>query len=142
MQTIFAWILIGCVIAAGYPWSAWLVSKSPRPPTYWLTILFALALSIGTLTLLLFLVSSIGIPFNLWTITLPYFVLMLPGFALWWRGRNTLPLPEVAIRESSEGRFARCFARGILVTISAAIFFNATYWPFHREDTLGIYHRY
>jgi hypothetical protein len=142
MQTIFAWILTGCVIAAGYPWSAWLLSKSLQPSSKWLTSLLSLALSIGILTLVMFWESVLGIPFNLWGVTLPYFVLMLPGFLLWWRSRNTTAPQEIILAKSAEGHFPRWFAGGILIVISAAIFFNAVYWPFHRDDTLGIYHRY
>ncbi|MEO8612580.1 MAG: glycosyltransferase family 39 protein [Chloroflexota bacterium] len=142
MQTIFAWILTAVIIAAGYPWSAWLLSKSKSPRSQWLTSLLALALSIGLLTLLMFWESLLGIALNLWAITIPYFVLMLPGLMLWWRGRNTSPQPESGLPKTSEHRFARWFGGGILIAISAAIFFNAAYWPFHRDDTLGIYHRY
>ncbi|MBZ0288564.1 MAG: glycosyltransferase family 39 protein [Anaerolineae bacterium] len=139
MQTILAWILVGGVIAAGYPWSAWLLSKSKLPHSRWLTALFTLALSIGGLTLLMFWEALLEIPLSVWAITVPYFALMLPGEVLWWRGRNA------SVAESPKlatNRFPRWLAGGILVAISAAIFFNAVYWPFHREDTLGIYHRY
>ena len=141
MQTIFAWILMGCVIAAGYPWSAWLLSKSPQPSSKWLSLLLTLALSMGLLTLLMFWEALLGISFNLWAITVPYFALMLPGLLLWWRGRNASKSQEIVVSKTTENRLAKWIAGGLLIVISTAIFFNAAYWPFHRDDTLGIYNR-
>lgn len=139
MQTIFAWILSGLVIAASYPWSVWLLSKSKQPSSRWLAALLTLALSIGALTLLMFWEALLGVTFDVWAITLPYFALMLPGLWLWWRGRKT----QVKAQPSSTAdNRMRWLAGAVLVAISAAIFLNAVYWPFHRDDTLGIYHRY
>jgi 4-amino-4-deoxy-L-arabinose transferase-like glycosyltransferase len=142
IQTIFAWILAGCVVAAGYPWSAWLLSKSRQPCNRWLTMLLTLALSVGVLTLLMFWESLLGIAFNLWAITLPYFALMLPGLFLWWWGRKSAEQQKNIPSPTVENRSAKWIAGLILVVVSAAIFFNAVYWPFHRDDTLGIYNRY
>jgi 4-amino-4-deoxy-L-arabinose transferase-like glycosyltransferase len=141
MQPLLAWILVSFVIAAAYPWSAWLLVLSGRHDGLWLTLLLTLAMSIGTLTLLMFWEAVAGIAFNLWAITLPYVALMLPGWWLWWR--NSFP-PRLEISAATPPKSTRLFWFGalLLVLISAAILFNGAYWPFHRDDALALYHRY
>jgi 4-amino-4-deoxy-L-arabinose transferase-like glycosyltransferase len=143
MQTLLAWILVTLVIAGAYPWSAWLLTRSNRSDGMWLTLLLTLSLSIGALTLLMFWESLFGISFSLWTITLPYLGLMLPGFWLWRRGQSKERPQSIESRnQPSLYSIPRWFAGSMLALISAAILFNAAYWPFYRDDTLGIYHRY
>ncbi len=138
MQTLLAWVLVGCVSLAAYPWAAWLLAKSPRNDGGWLTLLVGFALSVGALTLLMFWEAVIGIPFNLWAITLPYALLVLIGWVLW---RRQPLLPRVA--PNSETRsWPFWIVVAILAIVSAAIVFNAAYWPFSRDDALGIYGRY
>ena len=139
MEIVFGWLLVGVVISAAYPWSAWLLGRGRQDEGRLLTLLFALAFSIGILTLIMFWESVLGIPFALWTITLPYFALMFPGIYLWLRHPT---LVEVPVHSDENTQLLRRFALPMLVIISAAILFNAAYWPFHKDDTLGIYHRY
>ena len=120
---IIAWILVGLTLTAGYGWSARLLREQT-----WLTVLLGLAISIGTLTLIMLWESLVGIPLTLVGIGLPYFALMVAG---WWR--IWLRLPRLPAER--EKRFALL----ILLAISAAVLFNGAYWPFYRDDTLGIY---
>lgn len=139
MQTLFAWILVGCVILAAYPWSAWFLSRGKQPDDQWLRLLVTLMMSIGTLTLVMLWEALAGIAFSLWTITLPYFGLMLPGVWLWSRRR----LKNGILPDLSPGQnFGHRYIALLPILISAAILFNGAYWPFYRDDTLGIYHRY
>lgn len=133
-QTLLAWLLVTGVLLAAYPWSAWLVARSPRADSRWLPTLLALAVSVGALTLLMFWQSVIGLRFSLWGITLPYLALMLPGWWL-WRGRGLVLPPLPASR-------MEWFMLLLMALVSAAVFVNAVYWPFYRDDTLGIYARY
>jgi len=143
MQALFPWILVTLVIAAAYPWSNWLLTQAERRDGLWLTLLLTLSLSMGTLTLLMFWESLIGIVFNLWGITLPYFGLMLPGFWLWCRVRRPDATRRIVFPDQDKRRrLSRWFGGGLLALISSAIVFNAAYWPFYRDDALGIYHRY
>ncbi len=120
---MIAWLLVALTLIAGYGWSARLL-----PAQGWLTILLGLAFSVGALTLIMLWESLLGVPLTTAGIALPYFVLMLPG---WWRIKRSLPrLPA-----SWERRFMLL----ILLAISAAVLFNGAYWPFYRDDTLGIY---
>ncbi len=141
LQTIFAWVLVAVMIAAAYPLAAWLVAQSPRRDGMWLTVMVTLALSIGTLTLIMFWEGLVGIPFRLAAIALPYFIIMAIGGWLWWRSPNRKQIamfsrPVIPLNRSEVGIVAA------LVIISATILFNAAYWPFHRDDVLGIYGKY
>jgi 4-amino-4-deoxy-L-arabinose transferase-like glycosyltransferase len=120
---VIAWLLVGLMFAAGYGWAARLLREQS-----WLTVLLGLALSAGVLTLLMLVESLLSIRLTLLGVALPYFALMLPG---WWRIKVCI----MRLPSSWDKRFALL----ILLVISAAIFFNGVYWPFHRPDALGIY---
>lgn len=134
IQTLFAWFLIAGVLIAAYPWTAWLLAR--HADSGWLPILLALALAVGALTLLMFGQAMLGIRFNLWAITLPYLALMLPGWWLWRRDRIGLVLPQMP------ASWIARLALALIGLVSAAVLLNAVYWPFYRDDTLGIYARY
>ena len=126
MQTPLAWVLMGLILLAGYPSAAWILRDDPEPT---LKVLLALALATGTLSLIMFWESLLGIPFTVIGIALPYFVVMLPG-AAWWR------------RQPKRFSFQRPRIHLTLIiplAVSLAILFNAAYFPFYRDDTLGIY---
>jgi 4-amino-4-deoxy-L-arabinose transferase-like glycosyltransferase len=139
MQTLVAWLLMGFVLLAGYPWAAWLLAKNPRDDGRWLTLLVGVSVSLGTLTLLMFWQAVIGIPLSLWAITIPYVALMLPGWLLWWRLRS---VQSSQTQRRNPYSLLRRFTLFILILISAAILLNAVYWPFSRDDALRIYARY
>ncbi len=120
---MIAWIVVILTLAAGYGWSSRLLRGNGG-----LVVTFGLALSVGALTLIMFWESLLGLSLTFASIALPYFVLMLPG---WWR----VHLPRLAIPSTWGQRFALL----ILLVISAAILFNGAYWPFYRDDTIGIY---
>ncbi len=120
---LIGWIVVALTLATGYGWSVHLLRDQG-----WLAILLGLAISVGTLTLIMFWESLLGLPLSLPGIALPYFALMLPG---WWRFKLQLPRFPAA--------WEKRFALLVLVMISAAVLFNGAYWPFHRDDTIGIY---
>lgn len=136
MQSIFAWILVVLTLAAAYPLSVWLIAPDGQSPDILTPVLLALALSTGLLTLVLFWEMLIGLRVSLWSAALPYFALMLPGWWLWRRGGARLPsfnlpatLPERILL-------------ALLLLLGAGVVFNSVYWPFSREDTIGIYARF
>lgn len=139
MQTYFAWVLMLAVLAAAYPWSCWLLSHSPQSQSQILNWLLTLSLSVGVLTQLMFWQAVLELQLTLWGVTVPYFLLMLPGIFLWQRK------PLLGVKPSDDMTISprwRWFLMGLIGLISAGILFNAIYWPFSREDTLAIYHRY
>ena len=139
MQTLFAWLLTGFHYTTAYPWAAWLVTRSPRQDSAWLPPLVSLAVSAGGLSLVMFWQSMLGIPFSTAGITLTYAALMLPGAVLWWKSTRTLPPTPPRTQGGERWNLLALF---LLLLISAAILFNAVYWPFSRADAVGIYHRY
>lgn len=120
---MIAWVLVGLMLAAGYGWAARLRRESSL-----LAALVGLALSVGAVSLIMLWEGLLRIPLTLAGIALPYFALMLPG---WWR----IPRPQMRLPEQWSERFMLL----VLLAISAAALFNGAYWPFHRDDTLGIY---
>jgi len=140
-QTFSAWILTGLLLAIAYPWAAWLLAQNPRRDSRWLTVMLTLAISTGTLTLVMFWTSLLGMAFETWTIVLVYGLLMLPGWILNaprrlkrelpTRAHGGAPLQIPSVRQ--------IFLISPLVIIGAAILFNAVYWPFSRDDAMGIY---
>jgi 4-amino-4-deoxy-L-arabinose transferase-like glycosyltransferase len=120
---MIGWLIVALTLAAGYGWAARLLRESG-----WLTVLLGLALSVGTLTLLMLIESLLGIPLTLAGTAVPYFALMLPG---WWRVRVNLP----RVPSGWERRFALL----VLLAISGAVLFNGAHLPFYRDDALGIY---
>lgn len=134
LQTIFAWVLSGALLIAAYPLSAWLLSRSPFPTSRLLIALTSLALGTGTLTLVMFWLSLLGISLTLQTIIPIYLIIMLPGWILW---RNIGAIYESHSQAASVG--TRYIASVSLCIIAAAILFNAAYWPFSRDDAVAIY---
>jgi len=120
---LLGWLLVGLTLIAGYGWSVRLLREQN-----WLTVLLGLALSVGLISLIMLWEGLLAIPLSLISIAPPYFVLMLPG---WWRVRPSLP----TIPTQWEKRFALL----ILLAICALELFNGAYWPFYRDDTIGIY---
>lgn len=136
MDTLLGWLLIVLVLVAAYPWAAWLTSRSQREGGFWLPVLLALALCSGALSLIMFWQGLANIPFSLWGITLPYLLLMLLGAWLWRRAG--MPRPALTLPAARWERIALA----LLLPICAGVLFNSLYWPFSREDALGIYARY
>lgn len=147
IETAAAYILVFLVIAAAYPWAVWLLDQRQ---TLSLRLVVTLALSIGTLTLVMLWEGLLGIPFSTFGITLPYLLLMLPGMVLWWRSRGAAHDVRAGLRPARTDNTSsttiphrtsviKRLPLLLLTAISAAILFNAVYWPFHRDDALGIY---
>lgn len=140
MQTIFAWILAGILLVAAYPWALWLVSQRL------LAVSLSVALATGSLSLVMFWLSVLGIPLRLVYIVPVYVAVMIPGWLVWWRqGANDKgEITRTPCMASLQG--ANVSPRNItvlmLVVIGAAIVFNAVYWPFSRDDAVAIYQRF
>ena len=133
MQTLIAWIVVVLLPAAALPWSLWLLASTGRRPDWPLTAALSLSLAYGGLTLLMFWTSLAGLPFDGVALTIGMQLLCAPGVVLWMRaGRPWPPQPRL-------NRWSGLAAL-LLAAVAAAILFNAAYWPFSRDDALGIYH--
>jgi 4-amino-4-deoxy-L-arabinose transferase-like glycosyltransferase len=131
IQTLFAWILVGLLIAFAYPSAAWLV-KGQRT----LSLTLTPGLAIGLLSLVMFWEGLLRIPFTIPGIVIPYLLLMLPGWLAFLRGRRAKR--EACVEPPRMERLPLL----LLSLISLAVLLNAAYWPFYKDDTLGIYARY
>ncbi len=78
MQVILAWAAVLLVFVVPYPTTIWLLSRSPLPASKWLALIVAVGLGIGMLTWLMMVEGMLGIPFQLWTILLPYLIVLAP----------------------------------------------------------------
>jgi Dolichyl-phosphate-mannose-protein mannosyltransferase len=140
-QTFSAWILTGLLLIIAYPWAAWLLAQNPRRDSHWLTVMLTLAISTGTLTLVMFWMSLLGVPLETWNIIRPYGVLMGLGWLIGGRKLNEarIAMRKQGISTQRTPSFMAILAAIPLILIGAAILFNAVYWPFSRPDALGIY---
>jgi 4-amino-4-deoxy-L-arabinose transferase-like glycosyltransferase len=136
---LMGWLIVTTLYVSAWPWGRWLAASSGSAEDHnLLSILLAVALGSGGLTLVMFWLGLMGIRFELLSIVALYLLFMLPGWALWWRGSAAgQPRPT----ETRLNRWQQLALLGMVV-ISAGVLFNAAYWPFSKADTLGIYHRY
>jgi hypothetical protein len=139
MHVVLAWAAVLVVFVAPYPASVWVLSYSSHPPSRWLTLIVTIGLGIGILTWLMMLEGMLNIPFQIWTILLPYLIVFALITLLAWRRRK--PKIEVNARPFSTTQSPYLVVIGTLVAtlVSLAILLNAVYWPFYKADALGIY---
>jgi hypothetical protein len=135
MQAILPWLFVGLILIAAWPWASWLLTHSPKDNGPWLLPMLTLALSTGTLTLVMFWEALAGIQLTPTGITLPYFILMVPGGWLWWRSGHPHSRP-ILLRPQNKMAWLGAF---VLAIIAGGILFNSVYWPFWRDDALGNY---
>lgn len=133
MSTIVPWLVVLALPLAALPWSLWLLARADRRPDLTLTLALSLALAYGALTLTLFWLSLLGLPLDALAATLILLGLALAGLAIWSRAGRPLP-PRPRLDAWT------LVALVLMAAVAAAILFNAAYWPFSRDDTLGIYH--
>lgn len=136
MRAILDWVFILFLICAAYPWASWLTTRSSLPAGRGLRVLTMLALSVGALTLLMFWMGAAGIPYAFLGAVLIYLIVMLVGWNFWRFQRRTPP-PEPPPERIAQ--WARAGALLVFAILSAAVLYTALYWPFYRDDTLGIY---
>jgi hypothetical protein len=138
IETLLPWVFVLFMLCAAYPWASWLTTRSPLPAGRGLRWLTALALGVGLLTLLMFWMSAAGIPYAFPGAILLYLIIMLAGWNVWRNGRRT-PTLEARPRRTPPAHWARTGALMIIALIGAAVLFTSLYWPFYRDDALGIY---
>ena len=122
------------IILAALPWALYVRAFCHDRESNALVTCLCLSFSLGSLTLIMLCLGILGIPLRYWTITVIYLLLMAAGWRLAWRRRAAIVLrtfwPEGWVRRSI---WLICAA------VAMAQCFNAGYWPFFREDVLGIY---
>jgi 4-amino-4-deoxy-L-arabinose transferase-like glycosyltransferase len=131
-QTVIAWALVGLLIVVAFPAAAWLARERRI-----LALTLTPGLATGLLSQVMFWEGALHIPFMVAGIVLPYLLMMLPGWRYWFRQRRVFP----AVNGGERKQTAR-LPLLLLSIISLAVLLNAAYWPFYKDDTIGIYARY
>jgi len=145
---ILAWAAVLLIFVIPYPTTVWLLRHSPFPVSKGLSLILAAGLGIGTLTWIMMLEGMLGIRFEIWSITLPYLLVNLIGTLLWWRG-HTLNSPSlyteraandlVSVGDEVYSQSLKLLGRLVVIIVSAAVLLNAVYWPFYKDDAVGVY---
>lgn len=141
MQTILAWVMVVGIIATAYPATGSLLMWSSEPRGKALQAAVALGLSVGALTLIMLWEALLGLGWSVLGIMLPYLGAMA---AMWWVGKEKvrkMDMKNHVPTENSYGLFDKLVI-GVCAVIAAAVVFNAVYWPFHKDDVIGIYGKY
>lgn len=151
LQTLFAWLLIAVVLIAAYPLARNLLAHSRAKEGRALTWLLALGLGVGGLTLVMLWLGLLGIAYDVSVIVVVYAVLLAVATVLTAKTQRTQSEETDGARldpttnadivgtgRASSAKFKYLFLI-IIAPIAAAILFNAAYWPFSRDDALGIY---
>ena len=134
---MWPWLWLAIVILAAMPWALWCGGRRENGVSSALVVCLCLSISLGCLTLLMFAFGVIGISLHFWVITLPYLATMAIGGGLAWRDRGQLALLHLWPKSwARRGIWLMC------ATIAIAQLINAGYWPFFRDDALGIYSHY
>lgn len=136
IEAILPWVIMPLLLALALPFAAWCAyhTAPPEAPRGALTVALALVTGAGAISLLMLWEGLIGIPYSAAGIILPYLALMIAGAALWWRERRSI---QLKLRHPTS--WPERFALALVLLVAAGALFNAAYWPFSRDDTLGIY---
>ncbi len=137
MQTIFAGAMVVLLFVVPYPTIVWLLKRSSLPASRWLSALVGAGVGVGVLTWLMMAEGMLGIRWEQGTILLPFALIFSPGSLLWWRGRKhgVVDVSPPTTRPSHMIWLGRL----VVTVVSAAVLFNALYWPFYKADAVGIY---
>jgi 4-amino-4-deoxy-L-arabinose transferase-like glycosyltransferase len=156
LQTLLAWLLVALVLIAAYPLARNLLAHSAANDGALLAWLLALGLGVGGLTLVMLWLGLLGIAYDVGVILAVYAVVL--GLATWAVGRFLTAKMQRTQKEVTDGarrvptknvdsvgtghapsNLFKQIALLAIILIAAAILFNAAYWPFSRDDAIGIY---
>jgi hypothetical protein len=141
-MNILAWPLTALALVFMYPWACWLVKTPTQLGTFSLFIrsrilvgLTTLALSVGTLSLVMLWLGLLGIRVD-WRLTVVWCVIISAiGWILWLRVKPAGG--EFSLLILSD--WWRWPAVIVIAIICILILFNAAYWPFGIDDAVTIY---
>ncbi len=139
LPTLFAWVVTVILIAGAYPFALNLTRRLRHleGDTRWLAPLLTLAISTGTLTLLMFWFGWLGIHLSVTVIVIGYTFIVGAGFFV-TRLRQVESKSSTAFTWKSLTVPERLIVLACVIT-TGAVLFTALYYPLYRDDTLGIY---
>lgn len=126
MQTVLAWVFLPCLVLLAYPMAYQCLRKQGET---WLSLPLMLGLSAGLIAMISFVFGLVGVPLRWEFITPVYLVITIPFL----RGFQKADLPRFQVEPNN-----RWFMIALSIFCLGSLF-TALYWPFYRDDTLGIY---
>ncbi|MDX2141411.1 MAG: glycosyltransferase family 39 protein [Chloroflexota bacterium] len=146
LQTAFAWLLIALLVPSAYPLARRLLAYSPVNDGPILTWMLALALGPGILTLIMLWLGLLAVAFDVAIIVVAYVAVL--GIGYWVLGisyqlsviSHSGPELEVENQELRTPSSSFIAVYLLLAAIAIAVLFNAAWWPFSRDDAVGVYH--
>ncbi len=137
---MIAWVITLLGLVFMFPWARWLLTR-PAPadavpaadPV--LLALTTLALSLGTLSLVLLWIGLLGIRID-WRLA----AIICAGISITgWVVARRAPVRTVAPAADANWRLVRRAAVIVIAVICGLVLFNAIYWPFGLDDAITIY---
>jgi hypothetical protein len=126
------WLALLIQFAAAYGPARIIAHHSALTAKRSLTLALAPVIATGGVSLVMFWLGLLRIPFNPVTTAILYGLLLLPGWWLAWRA-DTLRFSLSVVG------WGRRLGLLLLAGICGAALLNAALWPFYRADALGIY---
>jgi hypothetical protein len=133
MSHLLPWLVILLLMFAALPTSFALLQRTGKHPDWTLAAALSVALAFGGLTVGMFWLGLLGVRLDVLPVTLVTLALLAPGSVAWWRMSRSLP-PRPRFNGWEAGALL------LLAAVTLAVLFNAAYWPFSRDDAIGIYH--
>src|SRR3712207_2359824 len=127
-----AWLITLLALIFMLPWARWLLRSDLRRAPL-LVLSTTIALSLGTLTLIMLLIGMLGLTIDWRLVVLICAVITVPGFFL---PHHTDQSSESDIEPRG---ILKTVALIVIVMICSLIIFNAIYWPIYIDDALTIY---
>ena len=128
------WLALLGLFILTYGWASYLAVRSAVQTQPALILTIMIILSTGTISLIMFWLGLLNVPITPVYIIPSYLIIILPG---WLITPISLRLDSQSFDLLIQWRRPAFILASI---VSTAIVFNALYWPFYRDDTLGIYH--
>src|SRR5258708_7639032 len=143
IMSLLAWPITILALVFMAPWARWLLRRAEGqalyPANYGLLLaLTTLALSVGTLTLILLLLGLLGLPVD-WRIAgllclgIGALGLLIRDRRIVLRDTSLKPVPSRPLLMLTRAAWI------VIAVIAVLVVFNAVYWPFGIDDAVTIY---
>ncbi len=138
IDSLVPWLAAAFSLVWAYPWTRWLLGRTPGGDDRVLIVALTPALSLGGLAWLLMALAAISpaLP-TAGPLTALLLALAAAGGWLWWRKSAGSSVPAPA-RDSNRHPAAIAAVLAIVAVIALTLF-NAAYWPFGEDDALTLY---
>jgi hypothetical protein len=137
-MNVLAWPLTALALVFMYPWARWLINAPTRRfgivlHSRVLIVLTTLALSVGTLSVVMLWLGLLGIRIDWRLVAIFCAAISVMGWIVWLRTKPAYEFPRL----ESLGWWNWPIL--IIAILCLLILFNAAYWPFGIDDAVTIY---